>query len=429
MIIQEQIKIKLGTKNYKYYEEKGYNVYENGKFINGKEIYINSCDIKPTSKIKIRCKCDGCGKIIYRIPDNRNFDNNIDYCSSCSHLMSETIHINRDTLIKETCNSVDKYIKENGSIAGFIKNDKYGYRIKHFKLNLKEICEELGYDWFEVGVNRNSYSFKNKKELINFIQRIIDTEGCFPTCTKLNSYGIWPRTYLKFFDSYEDIRKEMGYVDSLVDNSGYKCKSSYELMFSNYLIKNNIKFKREVKPFKINNFRSDFLLFDENNNKVFIEIWGLLKENPNGFIETQYKKIHDEKIKLYNENNLTLISFYVNDFKTLNIFTKKADKIFKNLKVIKTNELNDYSITKKYHIDEIKNVILKEFGNIEYFPTAKELRDHHMNGVLNAIYKYYGSINKIALELNLLTKRQWCENNHINIITMKKIKQYKETNI
>ena len=422
MIVQEQIKIKLGTKNYKYYEEKGYNVYENGKFVNGKEIYINSLDIKPTSKIKIKCRCDGCGEIMYRMPDNRNFNNNKDYCSSCSHLMSETIHTNRKILIKETYDSVDEYIKENGTISGFIKNSKYGYRIKYFKLNLKEICEELGYDWFEVGVNRNSYSFKNKNELINFIQKIIDIEGYFPTCTKLNSYGIWARTYLKFFDSYEDIKKEMGYVDSLVDNSGYRCKSSYELMFSNYLIKNNIKFKREIKPFKSNNFRSDFLLFDQYNNKIFIEIWGLLKENPNGFIEKQYKNIYDKKIKLYKENNLTLISFYTNDFKTLNAFTKKADRIFKDLKIIKTNEINDFSITKKYHINEIKDAILKEFGNIEYFPTVKELRNHHMNGILNAIYKYYGSIGKIAEELNLLTKQQWCLKNHINIITMKKNK-------
>lgn len=422
MIVQEQIKIKLGTKNYKYYEEKGYNVYENGKFVNGKEIYINSLDIKPTSKIKIKCRCDGCGEIMYRMPDNRNFNINKDYCSSCSHLMSETIHTNREILIKEIYDSVDEYIKENGTIAGFIKNSRYGYRIKHFKLNLKKICEELGYDWFEVGVNRNSYSFKSKNELINFIQKIIDIEGYFPTCTKLNSYGIWARTYLKFFDSYEDIKKEMGYVDSLVDNSGYRCKSSYELMFSNYLIKNNIKFKREIKPFKSNNFRSDFLLFDQYNNKIFIEIWGLLKESPNGFIEKQYKNIHDKKIKLYKENNLTLISFYVNDFKTLNTFTKKADKIFKNFKIIKTNEINDFSITKKYHINEIKDAILKEFGSVDYFPTAKELREHHMNGILNAIYKYYGSINKIAEELNLLTKQQWCVKNHINIITMERNK-------
>lgn len=357
MIVQEQIKIKLGTKNYKYYEEKGYNVYENGKFVNGKEIYINSLDIKPTSKIKIKCRCDGCGEIMYRMPDNRNFNNNKDYCSSCSHLMSETIHTNRKILIKETYDSVDEYIKENGTISGFIKNSKYGYRIKYFKLNLKEICEELGYDWFEVGVNRNSYSFKNKNELINFIQKIIDIEGYFPTCTKLNSS---------------------------------------------------------------NNFRSDFLLFDQYNNKIFIEIWGLLKENPNGFIEKQYKNIYDKKIKLYKENNLTLISFYTNDFKTLNAFTKKADRIFKDLKIIKTNEINDFSITKKYHINEIKDAILKEFGNIEYFPTVKELRNHHMNGILNAIYKYYGSIGKIAEELNLLTKQQWCLKNHINIITMKK---------
>ena len=326
-----------------------------------------------------------------------------------------------DKLLNEIYETVDNYIKENGTIKGYMSNDKYKARIYLRKLDLKNICEELGYDWFKIGTHCKSHGFKTKEEFINYMNKIIDDFGRFPTSTELiNNYGIYGRTYINLFGSYNNLRKEMGYDDKFVDKLGYKCSSSYELVFANYLIDNHILFEREQYIFENDgNYRCDFILFHKDGHKIYIEIWGLLKNNPIGEIELQYTESHKIKIKLYEKYNYDLKSFYIEDFRSKNTFIKRFNERI-NINDLKhgNTDLNN-TLKKDFTLDEIKMCINNSFGNIKYFPTAKELRDNNLNHIINSIYEYYGSMKTVAKAIGLPTKQEWYYQNHMNLITGK----------
>lgn len=316
---------------------------------------------------------------------------------------------------------VDNYIKENGKIAGYTNDKNIRSGLKFYNLKIKNVCEELGYDWFKIGIHRNSYGFKTKEDLIKYVSNAIDELGHFPTCTEISQqYGIWPRTYINLFGSYNNLRKEMGYDDKFVDKLGYKCSSSYELVFANYLIDNHILFEREQYIFENDgNYRCDFILFHKDGHKIYIEIWGLLKNNPTGEIELQYIESHKVKMKLYEKYNYDLKSFYIEDFRSKNTFIKRFNERI-NINDLKrgTKDLNN-TLKKDFALNEIKECINNSFGNVKYFPTAEELRKNNMNHIINSIYEYYGSIKTVAKAIGLPTKQEWYYQNHMNIITGK----------
>lgn len=440
MIINEKIKIKVCSKNIKYYEAKGYTFFrkENGKYDLSKEIEINSIDIISTSHNKIKVQCNICKKIFYKNAYNRNFLSNVDYCMDCGHKVAPKTKLNnifldsnyydkyyvnfsKEDLYKE----IDEYIKKNGNIKGFVSNaDKRG-RLKTLNIDLKEACQDLGYDWFLVGRNSRTYGFKTKEEIKEYINKVISVLGHFPTCNELQKYGIWSRTYTKFYDSYKELRQEMGYEDKYTDNTGYTCKSLYEMQFANYLIKNNIKFDREKKPFNDNNFKCDFLLYRDTGEKVYVEIWGLLKKVPCGEIEIKYKQIYEKKMELYLKNRLELISFYPNDFDTINhmikVFKqkiqlkdfKKCDYVVKNLNV--KSSKNDY-------IDYLKCF----FNDLKYLPSLNDMRNAGCGSLCKIIYRQFYNLDEFSKFIGIPTKKQWCKDNHINIHTMKPNKIIKQ---
>lgn len=82
-------------------------------------------------------------------------------------------------------------------------------------------------------------------------------------------------------------------------------------MFANYLIKNHILFDREIKPFKNYNYRTDFVLYSTNKKPIYVEIWGLLKENPKGVIEEQYKDTYNKKRYYMMNPILILFLFFI----------------------------------------------------------------------------------------------------------------------
>ena len=80
------------------------------------------------------------------------------------------------------------------------------------------------------------------------------------------------------------------------DNKKIKCRSGFEVIYANYLIKNKIKFEYEPESFKLDNGRRytpDFYLVDENK---YIEIKGSFKINE----KYSHQK---ENIDMFKENN------------------------------------------------------------------------------------------------------------------------------
>ena len=85
MIINEKIIVGITYKNRDYYTNKGY-------IISGLKLEIFTLDLKPTSHIKINCKCDICltnfNIKCYNYYVNYN-NGNIYTCNDCCHFKKE----------------------------------------------------------------------------------------------------------------------------------------------------------------------------------------------------------------------------------------------------------------------------------------------------------------------------------------------------
>ena len=57
MILEQLVKVKLSSLNMKFYKSLGYVCHHKGDVIE-----VNAFDLQPTSRIRVKCKCDFCGK-------------------------------------------------------------------------------------------------------------------------------------------------------------------------------------------------------------------------------------------------------------------------------------------------------------------------------------------------------------------------------
>ena len=109
------------------------------------------------------------------------------------------------------------------------------------------------------------------------------------------------------------------------------CRSSYEVIFANYLIKNSIDFEYEPKCFKLDNgkrYLPDFYIVDENR---YVEIKGISYDRMD-------KSNQQDKFNLFKENNNIEIYLWediVNicklPFKSYSSYRYKAQKMKINI--------------------------------------------------------------------------------------------------
>ena len=69
LILPQTVRIKTSSSNYKYFLEKGYTIEKCGNVIE-----VDVLDLKRSSKLKVKCKCDFCGKevklLYFNVMDN-----------------------------------------------------------------------------------------------------------------------------------------------------------------------------------------------------------------------------------------------------------------------------------------------------------------------------------------------------------------------
>jgi len=103
-----------------------------------------------------------------------------------------------------------------------------------------------------------------------------------------------------------------------------KCRSGYEVLYANWLIKNNIEFLYEPKCFKLNKkqrYTPDFYLINE---KKYIEIKGSFKNGNN--------LLQEQKIELFKENFNCEVKFWDDIFIDCNLPFKTYVTYFRNAK-------------------------------------------------------------------------------------------------
>ncbi len=435
MVIDKTVNVKVDARTYEYYCKRGYDIkhtfYGNGNIRIKRDCIINVKieDLKSTSRVKVNVKCDKCGAM-YPREYCWHVKIGYDLCSVCQKKkMKETIDYKLESGIyenfendnkyftgsyNETVKYIDNYIKENNSLKNIAKSNPTAHaRMKHFGINLRELVEELGYCWWELDDKFYQLDYYTKENLIKEVKSLQEYLGCFPSHKELKAYGISTEFFNKHFGSYKNLCKHFGYVDAYIDKSGYICKSSYEQIFANYLIDNNIKFNREERPFIApDNYISDFTLY-KNNEKYYVEIWGLYGayNRKMSSVVKEYTRKYEIKQGLYNKYNLNLISLYRTDFKSKKNLTYKnldsiiGDKYDKATEKIETN--NWYKLRMVRDVDAFKHQIFDVFGVIEYLPSQTDFHNHKSSVIYSRLLKAFGNIKDCADALGLITKREY----------------------
>ena len=163
--------------------------------------------------------------------------------------------------------------------------------------------------------------------------------------------------------------------------SGDVVKSSYEVLFSNFLYLNNVPFQSGEKIFENKNYYYDFKI-----NDFYIEIWGFM----NVYSYNEKRKI---KERLYRDEGLVLISIERDIFKkNINTINSYFIELLKKYKIKEENFYTDdlskmkefQSFDKKMVFEEFKNKI--EEDEIKKFPTKEWWINNGFKKHVNFLY-------------------------------------------
>lgn len=325
MLLTKIVNIKLNPNNKKYFESLGYDFEYN------KEIQIPVEQLKNGSHIEVLVSCDYCGE--NRNMEYRNYIKLLNKdiikkyaCFNCHTKKKKEILKEKNSKGELTKNDngywtfkdnrlkeLDLYIEKYKSITD--TNDKNFNKIydslTRYGENLWESILKLGYDpklivkCKQIGVYDNFEDIK--KEIIEFINKY----NRFPLQEDFNyELGISDFQIAKHGGIYE-LKKQLKYYDEndLVDKNGYYNLSLGEFLIAEFLIKNNISYKRNVIiDQEYGKYNCDFVIYPKNQEPVWIEYWGGLKNNQTIF--TDYLETYKLKMNLYRLNKKRLISIY-----------------------------------------------------------------------------------------------------------------------
>lgn len=321
---------------------------------------------------------------------------------------------------------LDNLLKENKTLQGMSRNSSWN-NIKtmcnKYNYNVQELCEELGYDYLKLkGMKKPLCYYRDYNVLKSTIMSFIDKYERFPTIKELKyNYDVPPST-IQYFGGIEKIKDDIGYTeDDLIDESGFHNRSHYEYIVAQFLIHNNIPYKREQHPFPkpYDNMRSDFTFEMVNGEIYHLEVWGYQKSDVDGSRSKEYYKRKKEKIALYKKYNINLISIE-ND-----IFSNTFDKIQTKLSELLRDILNaDLKvIDHKYLIhpnkmsdDELFSEIMKISKDNVTLPKESDFTEDNKHLFLEAL-KRFDNYNKFAKHFSVVTNRKrgyWNEKTVIN---------------
>ena len=164
LIVPQTVRIKTSSSNYKYFLEKGYKIEKCGNIIE-----VDVLDLKRSCKLKVKCKCDFCGKEVELLYFNviNNISNNKLICchdNSC-----------RNKKIENTC--MNKYNVKSTNQLKTIKDKKintcrknYGVdnpgQSQEIKNKMKATCQEkYNCDYAIQSKEVRNQSIKTSKKL------------------------------------------------------------------------------------------------------------------------------------------------------------------------------------------------------------------------------------------------------------------------
>jgi hypothetical protein len=449
MIVDEFIDVKVNSANIKNLEEKGYEIpkyYNKNKksmsFKRGTIITIRVSDLTKGSRVLVKVACDYCLK--EKLKPYTEYNKSINThdaikkycCEDCDQHKRQEIYEykQRIGLLKRGNKGywnfkdnilfeLDKFIKRKQSITN-MQRDKIGATIegaiKYKGLSIDDLCRELEYDPESLRNRHNPpnyyYDFNNLSEGIKELIEILDR---FPKQREVLQHLHISNEILLSFGGIKEIKSIMGYNDEndLIDNRGFRNASTYEYMVAQYLIENNVSYKREQYPFKGKHkrLRSDFTFYLEDDKEIHIEIWGYSRKDKASKRSIAYNEKRVEKERLYKNYNHILVGIDYEIFqgkyddvqyRLYDIFNPYLCLNFRKVdhqKFIPANKISDGDLLKElmnYSDDNVtlpKQDLLSELGLSNLFLEA-----------INRYGTYYNFAEKMGVK-SLRVRHDWSE--------------------
>jgi hypothetical protein len=416
MLITEKVILKINTSNYKWIQEKGYNITKDDIH---KEIEVNVKDLAPSSVSLLVIKCDICGKKFTRkYNDYRRRQENdwsgIDCCKDCKYQkiqIKKQIKFENNKLTKDMpgyysykenrLTALRSYIEKYKSIDK-MKDNEEGLKLyavlKSYDEIVWKMALELGYKLENIMVNKPKEYYEDYNILVRDVEEIIKKHGIMPQFNILaKELKISGKTLGSLGGIYE-LKRKMNYKDDtdLIDDNNYYNASSYEYIVSQWLIHNNIPYKRNViiEPSE-GKYNCDYVIYPLNEEPIWIEVWGGIDHDD----YFDYKESHRIKKQIYKKYNKHLISIYPK------LFNKTYAKIDKELYKLFISFINKKFIPVpiekfippcKMSDQQIFEELMKHSENQNYLPPLVGIN----SSIVREIHKRYGIYSNFADKFN-----------------------------
>lgn len=419
MLISKRVTLSWMPLIKEHYVSKGY------VFTKYKEKFeVKVEDLHPNSQARIRFACDYCSvelensyhkyhKSLSNFPPVPKV-----CCAKCRYTKNkEVLHYkNEHNLLNESDSGyfsakqnriafIKEYIERNGDLKNLTAT-KDGWKIIRFqnryKDDLSEIVEDLGHKYYEMVSSKLNY-YSEFSTLEKNIRELIQVIGRFPSYDELRKELKCTDQFIAMHGGIIGILNKMGYKNAkeLIDDSGYVNQSTYEYIVAQFLLNNDIPFKRNQNPFPANekNFMSDFAIYPNEKKEVHIEVWGLGTD--------EYKRVKQEKMMLYKKysHSVELISL------EKSLFRKKYDHIQETLinrlghllqeDLLKVD--NEHIVPQVWSDQEIIDELLKYSDDSKTLPKYETLREVGKTVLFDEAVKRSGSYMSFAAAHNLKT--------------------------
>jgi len=165
-------------------------------------------------------------------------------------------------------------------------------------------------------INLPPHYFDDWNKLEPYLSKLIKQIDRFPTQAEIMKELNIGQQHIGRHGGMNGIKRKLNYIDAgdLIDDSGYYNSSSYEYIFSQWILNNSsVKIDRNVlisdNPKEDGNYNCDFVLSLPDDTKLWIEVWGGYRNKTKDNFH-DYNDTHDIKMKLYDKHQHNLISIY-----------------------------------------------------------------------------------------------------------------------
>lgn len=394
-----------------YYISRGYIKQESHQCLS-----VKVEDLLSNSSVEVDVLCTFCHQI-YRRPFNSIFTSiqksiiSKWSCNGCYSLKKaeELKEKNRQGLLaygddgffnftKNRQNYLLTYIDKYGTVDYIGKREPVLYeKILKYDGSLEKIISQLGMSYAELTSKVSPHYYNDFKKVENRINEFILEYKRFPMYKELTTHLKISARYLRYHGGIEKIKEKMSYQDTgdLIDDRGFQNKSRIEFIVAQYLIANNIHYKREIYPFSDSQHRTDFLLITEDGEKYFIEVWGFSKQDstPRGI---EYNIGRKEKEKKYSDFQLNLISIEYDCIERVS-YMKIQEYLKEKLSFLKTLKLNifediTYMQPKTMSDIDILDKLMEISPDQETLPTQTAIKQAGLLNYYNEVLRRYDSM-------------------------------------